>query len=165
MMLGEWISHARKKAIYTVLTCSALFCGCGEDSKISIPTVEGFESPAEDTDLLPIYDRAHYQWTLQDDGHCRVRYTADFDYDVYSGNHPISERTSPTYQYAAQVATRYESEGRCRKKFETCAIVPLRRGFALTINGDRLSRFAELTWEELARHVNYLYRHQLCQSM
>jgi hypothetical protein len=157
-----WLTETRRRIFGTALTCTALFCSCGREPAIKIPVVEGFEAPADDPDLLPVYDRAYFERTLPDDGRCRLRYTADYDYDVYSGNRAISERTSPTYLYAAQEATRFASLGRCRKEAETCAIVPLRRGYSITINGDRLNAQAVESWEELARNVNYLYRHQLC---
>ena len=156
MRLTDWIS---------IVACTAFFCSCGRDPRIKVPVVEGFEAPADDPDLLPVFDRAYFERTLPDDGRCRVRYTVDRDYDVYSGNRAISERTSPTYRYAAQYATRYEAQGLCRKEPEDCRIVQLRKGYAMTIGGDRMNRWAVRDWEELARDVNYLYRHQLCQPM
>lgn len=165
LRIGNWMNDTRKRLICTALTCTALFCSCGRDPKIRVPVVEGFEAPADDPDLLPVYDRGYFLRTLPDDGRCRIRYTADHEYDVYSGNRVVSERPSPTVHYAAQMATRAEAQGGCRKEPESCGIVPLRQGYALTVNGDRLSARAVADWQELARQVNYLYRHGLCQSM
>lgn len=166
MTMKEWMISKLPRSVCTALTCTTIFCSCSkEDPRIKIPVVEGFEAPADDPDLLPVYDRGYYQRMLPDDGRCRVRYTADYDYDVYAGNRAISDRTSPTYLYAAQLAAQYESQGLCRREPESCEIVPLRQGYAVTISGDRFNPYAERDWNELARHINALSRYGVCTGM
>jgi hypothetical protein len=145
------------------LTTFAVLSSCAKRERIAVAEVSGFGRLAEDTDLYPIYDRAYYEQTLPDDQLCRIRYTEDFEYSVFSGNRYVSERSSPTYLYASQYSDEFEARGTCKKTAEKCGVAELRRGYTLTIQGDRLNLRAEPDRLELLKHLQFLYRHGTCQ--